>query len=219
MRQRDPLSPTLFNLVLEFAIRGIAINPGGNMYNKLYQHLAFADDICMIARRPSSLTDAFDEFLSITKNIGLQINESKTKFMKSGGKGGKLGENILLMEYKFERTETFKYLGSIVTKDNNIKTEIQARLMAGNRSYYALENILKSKSVSRKIKLNIYKTMIRPIVMYGSETWPITKAEEQLIDVWERKVLRRIFGPVYDGNTWRIRTNGDYTISMAKQTW
>ena len=79
--------------------------------------------------------------------------------------------------------------------------------MAGNTSHCALQNVLKSKSVSRKIKLNIYKTMIRPIVMYGSETWPITKAEGQLIDVWERKVLHRIFGPIYDGNMWRIRTN------------
>jgi hypothetical protein len=52
-----------------------------------------------------------------------------------------------------------------------------ASLMAGNRCYYALQNVLKSKTLSRKAKLNVYKTIIRPVVIYGSETWTLTKKE------------------------------------------
>jgi hypothetical protein len=51
--------------------------------------------------------------------------------------------------------------------DNNISSEIQARLMAGNRCY-ALQNVLKSKTLFRKTKLNVYKTIIRPVVTYCS---------------------------------------------------
>jgi hypothetical protein len=41
--------------------------------------------------------------------------------------------------------------------------------MAGYRWYYALQNVLQIKNISRKAKLNVYKT-IRPVVMYGNET-------------------------------------------------
>jgi hypothetical protein len=108
---------------------------------------------------------------------------------------------------KFEKTETFKYLGSLVTVDNNISADIQARLMAGNMCYYALQNVLRSKNISRKAKLNVYKTIMRPVVTYGSETWTLTKKDELQINIWERKVLRRIFGPVKDRGMWRIRSS------------
>jgi hypothetical protein len=49
--------------------------------------------------------------------------------------------------------------------------------MAGNRCYYASQNVLKSKTVSQKAKLNVYKTIIRPVVTYGSEIWTLTKKE------------------------------------------
>ena len=43
--------------------------------------------------------------------------------------------------------------------------------------------------------------------MYGSETWTLTKRDEQRISMWERKVLRRISEPVNDRGEWRLRTN------------
>jgi hypothetical protein len=41
--------------------------------------------------------------------------------------------------------------------------------------------------------------------MYGSETWVITKKTENIISSYERKILRRILGPINDNGTWRIR--------------
>jgi hypothetical protein len=86
-------------------------------------------------------------------------------------------------------------------------TEIQARIAAGNGCYFALQRILRSKSISRKAKLAIYKTIIKPIVTYANETWVLTKKDEALINTWERKVLRKFFGPVNERNVWRIRSN------------
>jgi hypothetical protein len=53
-----------------------------------------------------------------------------------------------------------------VVNYKNIGVEIQARLMAGNRCYYALENVLKSKNISRKANLNIY------IYIYNEPKYP-----------------------------------------------
>jgi hypothetical protein len=51
--------------------------------------------------------------------------------------------------------------------------------------------------------------MIRPVVMYWSETWTVTaKNENNLRDI-ERQILRKIFGPVNIDSIWRIRNNMD----------
>ena len=57
----------------------------------------------------------------------------------------------------------------------------------------------------------IYTTMIRPVVTYGGETWTLTQELNRRLSVFERMILRRIFGPVFDAelNAWRHRHNED----------
>ena len=54
-----------------------------------------------------------------------------------------------------------------------------------------------------------HKTDLKPVVMYGSETWTMTVTEEEWLRRLERKVLRRLFGAVNVQGTWRIRTNAE----------
>jgi hypothetical protein len=42
----------------------------------------------------------------------------------------------------------------------------------------------------------IYKTMVKPVVVYGSETWPMTAMDMERLNAWERRILMRISGPV-----------------------
>ena len=58
-----------------------------------------------------------------------------------------------------------------------------------------------------KLNILVYKTPIRPVVLYGSETWALTSKDSLQINTWERKVLRWIFGSVNDSGVRRIRTN------------
>jgi hypothetical protein len=48
------------------------------------------------------------------------------------------------------------------------------------------------------LKVKIYKTIILPVVLYGLETWCLTFREEQILRVFENRVLRGIFGPKRD---------------------
>ena len=52
--------------------------------------------------------------------------------------------------------------------------------------------------MTRRYKLQIYKTLIRPVMTYGAETGTLTAAEENALRRFERKVLRKIYGPVVD---------------------
>ena len=43
--------------------------------------------------------------------------------------------------------------------------------------------------------------------MFGSETWTLSEKDKFILNAWERKILRKIYGPVHEQNTWTIRTN------------
>jgi hypothetical protein len=57
--------------------------------------------------------------------------------------------------------------------------------------------------LSTGLKFKIYKTLIRPVVLYGSESWTLTKADEEKLSTFERKILR-IYGPTCENGVRRF---------------
>ena len=94
----------------------------------------------------------------------------------------------------FKRAEEFKYLGTTLTNQNSILEEIKSRLRSGNACYYSVRNLLSSRLLSKNLKINIYRTIILPVVLHGCETWSLTLREERKLRVSENMVLSRIFG-------------------------
>jgi hypothetical protein len=64
-------------------------------------------------------------------------------------------------------------------------------------------------NINASSKMKIYKTIIRPVVTDSSETWTLTAKDENNLRIFERQILRKIFGPVNIDNTWRIRNNAE----------
>jgi hypothetical protein len=61
--------------------------------------------------------------------------------------------------------------------------------------------------------MNIYESLIRPKVTYGCEAWALTSRDEQYLRVFERRILRKIFGPVQNEDRfWRIRMNHELNV-------
>jgi hypothetical protein len=82
--------------------------------------------------------------------------------------------------------------------------------LLGNKTYYANQFFFKRKLVSKKSKLKCYCSIIRPTVTDGCETWGLKDTIKNQLMVFERKVLRRIFGPTKERDgTWRIKTNNE----------
>jgi hypothetical protein len=52
--------------------------------------------------------------------------------------------------------------------------------------------------LSKNLKIKIYRNIILPVVLYGCEVWSLTLREERRLEVFENRVLRRVFGPKRD---------------------
>ncbi|XP_039299202.1 uncharacterized protein LOC120355027 [Nilaparvata lugens] len=176
--------------------------------DRTLQYMAYADDVVLIARNKRALEEGFNQLEIGSQNTGLTINANKTKYMFNSRIDGQENERQLVMGNSiFERVDEFKYLGAMITHRNEVQVDIKAKLSAGNRCYYAMKHFLNSRLITRKVKIQVYITVIRPVVLYGAETWVPTQKDEALLNVWERKILRKIYGPIFSNGEWRIRTN------------
>jgi hypothetical protein len=65
--------------------------------------------------------------------------------------------------------------------------------------------IFRSKFQSRRAQLKLYQTLIRLVLIYGSEVWTMTTEERNALWIFENKILRKIYGSVREEGRWRIR--------------
>jgi hypothetical protein len=70
----------------------------------------------------------------------------------------------------FEVIKEFVYLGSLMTKNNDVSLEIKRRIQTANRCFFRLRKQLQMGRLSRPTKFIIYKTLIHPVLLYGCET-------------------------------------------------
>jgi len=83
---------------------------------------------------------------------------------------------------------------------------------------FANKKLLKNKDLNAASKLQIYKSIIRPTVTYGCETWAMTVTEQNRLLVFERRVLRKIYRPTLNNDgTWRLKTNKELEILIKKK--
>jgi hypothetical protein len=114
--------------------------------------------------------------------MGLKINETKTKYMEISTNPTRI-ELLATGNYKFVKVTEFKYLGTLITS-NNMSSEMYHRLLMANRCYYGLENQLRSHYISIKTKCKLYKTLIKPVLLCGCETWAMGRNDQSKIYIF-----------------------------------
>ena len=81
LKQGDAVSPMLFNLALEYAIRRVQVNQDGLKLNGRHQLLAYADDVNILGGSIHTLNKNSESLVAATREIGLEVNADKTKYM------------------------------------------------------------------------------------------------------------------------------------------
>ena len=82
--------------------------------------------------------------------------------------------------------------GSKITADGDCSHEIKRCLLLGRKVMTNLDSIFESRDITLPTKVHLVKAIVFPVVMYGSESWTVKKAERRRIDAFEVWCWRRI---------------------------
>ena len=99
---------------------------------------------------------------------------------------------ITLEQHQIEQATDYEYLGVNINKRNLEESEINQRIASYNKNVNMLYLLLKDQSVPRESKTIIYNAILKPVILYGSETWSLTSRTESKIQATEMRVLRLI---------------------------
>ncbi|XP_038117301.1 uncharacterized protein LOC119769343 [Culex quinquefasciatus] len=103
------------------------------------------------------------------------------------------------------RRAGFNMRGTIFSKSNQFICYADDMDIVGRTLKAVADAYTGLKRVAEKC--SIYKSLIRPVVLYGHETWTMLEEDLRALSVFERRVLRTIFGGVFGNDGWRRRMN------------
>ena len=98
------------------------------------------------------------------------------------------------------RLDDFTYLGSKMSNTGDGEVEIRARLAKASQAFASLRSTWKARNICLKTKLRIFKSNVIITLLYGSESWKVTKTISNKLDVFQNRCLRRIL-QIYWPNT------------------
>ena len=150
--------------------------------------LGYADDIVLIATSKAELQDLVDRVEMAAKDYNMMINAAKTKVMTNTDESFR----IVVEAGTLEQVTSFTYLGSRITSDAECSGEVKSRLAMGMSAMVELTKIWKNKSVSTVTKLRLMKALVWPVATYGCESWTLKKKDEQNIERFENKCIRKL---------------------------
>ena len=188
VRRGDVLSPLLFIIFMDKCLRDI----GPGTYRE--ETIMYADDVAVIAYSITDIQEIANRWWFGMKANGMKVNTTKGKTKLVVVSGIPELHDIYMDEYKINQTENYCHLGVNIREKNLQETEIQNRIAKYNRNVSMIYPLLKDRFVPRECKVVIYKTILKPILLYGSEIWALTSRTASNLQAAEMMVLRLIKG-------------------------
>ena len=188
VRQGCLLSPTLFNIFLEFVIREIkSLSETFNMKDKEFSlSIKYADDTTLLTLDFEKLQVATMELQQSCLKWGMKINLDKCKVLTASN------DNITIEGEHLENVDNFVYLGSSMPDTvNDVERRIGLALSAFGR---LRKSVWSNRDILLRLKVRLYRALILSIATYASETWALTAATERKLLVFEMQCLRSILG-------------------------
>ena len=117
---------------------------------------------------------------------------SKSEYLRVGGVDDR--EKLKLQGEKVKRAKNFTYLGSTVSSDGKCEKEVRRRIQARWMSWKKMSGVLCDRKLSAKVKGKMYKSVVKPTMLYGMETVAVMERQVGKMEVAELKMVRWALG-------------------------
>ena len=186
LHQGSALSPFLFITVVDAITEEI--------HGEGFWELLFADDLVVTARSEDELQNRIIRWQEKLESQGLRVNARKTEVMACCKEGGQQVVIRDARENTLQQVQSFKYLGSTLTETGGCEKEVKERIKSGWSKWKEVKGVVCDRRMPRSVKSKVYKTMVRPVLLYGAETWALRRKEEKLLERTEMRMLRWMLG-------------------------
>jgi hypothetical protein len=165
LHQGSALSPYLFALVMDEVTRDIQ---GGIPWCML-----FIDDVILVDESRAGVDQKLKLCRRTLEVKGFRLSRSKTEYMKCDFSATTQEEgDVRLDSQVVPKKDTFRYLGSMLQKNEDIDEDVSHRIKASWLKWRQASGVLCDPRVPLKLKDKFYRTTIRPDMLYGAKYWP-----------------------------------------------
>ncbi|CAK1588595.1 unnamed protein product [Parnassius mnemosyne] len=185
VHQGSVLSPFLFCLVLDSLTEAAQ--------NSATWTFIYADDVAICTDSRAHLQEALVSWKHQLQTGGLVLSVAKTQFMSFNDPDTN-NSPISIDGQLVNSCNQYKYLGSMMSGSGDLEINIQHRIAAAWLKWQEVTGVTCDRRMPVKLKGLIYKTIIRPVLLYGSETWAVTQKNVHTMQVAEMKMLRWMCG-------------------------
>ena len=123
---------------------------------------------------------------------GLTINVDKTEVMVISKKTQVPRCDIRVNDKTMKQVRRFCYLGSYITEDGRCTEEIKRRICEAKKAFQKMRNIITNSHLSIKTRQRAIKTYVWSVLLYGSESWTLSKQMEKRLEAFEMWCWRRL---------------------------
>ena len=214
VRQGCALAPTLFGIFFTLLLKhafgstteGIYLRTrsDGRLFNLarlraktkvrevLIRDMLFADDAAVATHTQRELQSLMDRFSQACKDFGLTISLKKTNVL---GQSTETPPSITIDDYELDAVHQFTYLGSTITDNLSLDTEIDKRIGKAATTHACLTTrVWTYPKLTVKTKMAVYNACVISTLLYGSEAWTTYARQERRLNTFHMRILRRILG-------------------------
>ena len=101
---------------------------------------------------------------------GLKVSRAKTEHLQTPGDT----DPVRMKRYNETEMVNFKYIGSTIYRGGGASKDVENRVTKAWSKWRELSGVICDKKIPTKLKLLVYQTVIRPTLLYGCETWPMS---------------------------------------------
>ena len=174
------------------------------------RRIRYADDLALISSTFTQIQMKIDCLNRNGKGTGLKISIKKTKVMRINVKDNNA---VVIDGQEVEEVNSFYYLGARITKHGGAEDDIENRLGKATGAFNKLAKIWRSGELSKNTKIRIFKSNVIAVLLYGCETWRMTKRDEAKLDTFLHKCLRRQICPGLNANEIQIPYDKHHKVS------